>query len=300
MERAKAHLTRLRGLAPGLFGNFDVSLVARHSATLWKFRGYDAVPHSVSETWRQIRQEFGADGLSQFNRALLCELIATADDRLANEDLPECILQEYADAFSRVLDKLEIASNTYDVTNEETFLKDLGVCSQTMIPAGYIVMDIANGMVRELLYSGGLRQFFRFFHLYVLRYRRKGPFLFTHYHGDHRELFNPEGRVKTFWTIAQLMKRRTEFKAVVGTSWYLDPAVSTISPHLAYIRTLPGQNGAVFFRNRPKVHYGALASRTRRRLYEEGKYTPCPYTMVWPREMIIAWADRTTLSIPAR
>ena len=203
-------------------------------------------------------------------------------------------------ARQRVLDKVEDTSRTYDDSQDETFLKDLGVCSQTMIPAGYMVMDISNGMVRELFYSGGLSQFFRFFSLYVLRYRRRGPFLFTHYHGDHRDLFNPEGREKTFWTVAQLMERRTEFKAVIGTSWYLDPVVPEISPHLAYIRTLPGENGAVFFRNRPKVHYGALASRARRRLYEEGTYKPCPYTMVWPREQIIAWANQATLSTPAR
>lgn len=291
---------RLSGPAPELFADFDVSLVARHVATLWKFRGYDAVPKPVSETWRQIRQQFGAAGVSQFNQALLCELIATADDRLASENLPGCIVQEYVDAFARVLDKLEDGNEAYDDSNDETFLKDLGICSQTMIPAGYLVMDISNGIVRELFYSGGLRQFFRFTFLYVIRYRRSGPFLFTHYHGDHREKFNPEGRAKTFWTIAQLMKRRAEFKAVVGTSWYLDPAVAKISPHLAYIRSLPGQNGAYFFRNKPKVHYGALASKTRRRLYDEGKYKPRPYTMVWPREKIIAWADQVALSTLAR
>jgi len=74
-----------------------------------------------------------------------------------------------------------------------------------------------------------------------------------------------------------------------------------VSPRLAYIREQPEQNGASFFRIAPNPDSGALAkSATRRRLYEEGKYVPTEYCMVWPRKAMIRWAEkhRAQASLP--
>ena len=295
-QRAESRLVQLCDRSPDICRHFDVASVGNSVCSLWQYRGYTAVPHSISSIWEQIRHQLGEDAVGRFNRMLLCELISTAEDRVLKRQLPESIIQEYVEAFGRVLNKIDEISSAYSDPYDDTALKDLGICSQTMIPAGYCVMDIAGGMVRELFFAGGLRQFLKFFWIYVVRYRHSGPFLFSHFHDEHREKFSPEGRIATFKIIAQLMTARTEFKALVGTAWYLDPEVASISPHLAYVRALPEENGAYFFRGQPEIHRGAFTSKTRRRLYEEGKYVPRPYTMVWPRERLISWASRAVES----
>jgi hypothetical protein len=290
-QRAESMLAELSESFPDIAANFDVDTVAERVSSEWKLRGYSDVPGSILTTWEQIHRQCGKDAVGQFNRMLLCKLIATSRERLAKAGLPPIIIREYAAGFDRVLNKSNERPNPYSDPFDDIFLKDLGISSQTMIPAGYYVMDITNGIARSLFFSGGLRQFLKLFWLYVVRYKRKGPFLFTHYHGDHKTKFTPEGRKEAFSIIAELLTKRTEVKAMVGAAWYYDPAMRSISPHLSYLRDLPEANGAQFFRGRPKFHPGALNSRTRRRLYEEGKYVPRPCTMVWPREELITWAD---------
>lgn len=74
-------------------------------------------------------------------------------------------------------------------------------------------------------------------------------------------------------------------------TWFLDPALKSISPNLAYLQEIPAANGASFFYSNVDIDGGALSkSSTRKRLYAEGKYIPKSYCMVWPRKAMIEWA----------
>ncbi|MEX2123289.1 MAG: hypothetical protein WD795_05320 [Woeseia sp.] len=271
---------------------FDLAAVAESVCSLWQYRGYNNVPPEISAIWAQVHEQFGKKDAGLFNRMLLYKLISTSAPRLLKADLPQRIVHDYEEAFDRILRKLEMLPSPYSDPDDDVFLKDLGISAQTVFVAGYYVLNPGKRINRKLLFSGGLGQFLRFFWLSVLKYRRTGPFLLAHCHDDHKAKFTPEGRVETFKTIVEFLIRRPEYKAVVGSAWYYDPVLRSISPHLAYVRHLPEANGAYFFRGLPTMHNGVFTSKSRRRLFEDGKYVPRNYTMVWPRDRLISWAAR--------
>jgi hypothetical protein len=80
---------------------------------------------------------------------------------------------------------------------------------------------------------------------------------------------------------------------MVGTSWFYDPHLLQISPHFAYLQQRPLEGGAFLMRHRTgrfDIEHATMTSRTRRRLYQEGKYTPMCYSLLWPRKDLIFWA----------
>jgi hypothetical protein len=78
-----------------------------------------------------------------------------------------------------------------------------------------------------------------------------------------------------------------------GASWFYHPVLDTISPRLSYLRDVPLKGGAhlFFVEEGGAARANSLAtSPTRRKLYEEGKYFPTTYMMVWGREAQSNWA----------
>jgi hypothetical protein len=77
--------------------------------------------------------------------------------------------------------------------------------------------------------------------------------------------------------------------------WLYDSNLENVSPELVYLRRKPEQNGAKVFRigtrQRDIVHATAM-SPTRRKLYQQGKYMPTAYALVWPRKELLAWVDK--------
>lgn len=288
-RRAAARCSSISSRYSEVAAQLDPAATAERVPALWRGRGYSDVPPELSAAWDRLRRSFGEEGLAACNRLLLCTLIATAERRLAETRLPLAIMNEYVSAFDRILGKLDDESYYRD-SADDTFLKDLGICALTLIPVGYYVLEHRWRMHKYLLFTGGLLQALRYLRLYIVRYRRRGPFLFVHYHDDHKAQFTPEGRIATFRLIAELLESRPQVKAVMGSSWFYDPALKAISPHLAYLREMPQTNGAVFFRARPTSHKGVFSSRTRTRLFREGRYKPRNYAMLWPREKLLAWS----------
>jgi hypothetical protein len=105
--------------------------------------------------------------------------------------------------------------------------------------------------------------------------------------------FCPDGWIRFYRRVASLLEKQAEVKGIFGTSWFFDPKLESISPHLTYLRTIVTNNGgAVFYGGSScqAVKDATLKSRTRRRLYEEKKYLPASYTVIWPRRKLISWA----------
>jgi len=94
--------------------------------------------------------------------------------------------------------------------------------------------------------------------------------------------------------MAGMLELNPDVKGVAGVSWFYDPQVALISPHLAYLLT-PTHYGAFLARmgsDRHHIENAIVRSSVRRRLYEEGRYLPTCYLLAWPRRALIAWAHR--------
>jgi len=112
-------------------------------------------------------------------------------------------------------------------------------------------------------------------------------------HTHNRELneFNEQGWNDCYIRIAEMLEKHEEVKGLFGASRFYDPQLENISPRLMYLQKIPLQNGAVCFSAGEDCTGNALAkSKTRIKLYQEGKYIFMSYLLVWPRKELIKWA----------
>ena len=83
-----------------------------------------------------------------------------------------------------------------------------------------------------------------------------------------------------------------------GGSWFYDPVVSQISPRLAYLSDVPKQGGAKFFlaaKSGDFAHDAISTSPSRRKLFDEGRYKPASYMMIWSKNAQIYWARQNSV-----
>ncbi len=240
----------------------------------------------------RLMDRHGESGVDQFNAVLMCRCIVHSANRMESVTMPALLKAEYVRSYVRILDRTESTMGSDLHLSTDLVDKDIGLCAQRLYPASWAVIEARQTMARRYILLGGLGQFVRFGSLYYLRFRGTGPFLFNHFHPEGTSLFTPEGRIDMLKVVAAIMEWRPEYKALMGVSWYYDPVVAEISPHLAYVRSYLQENGASFFRGPPDRSKNALLSSTRRRMWERGEYQPRKYLMVWTRDSLVAWMQR--------
>jgi hypothetical protein len=152
--------------------------------------------------------------------------------------------------------------------------------------------DPSSGIPRSTLLRGGIGQSRRLAATIAFETHGLRPCLELHTHPDSLEDFNVEGWERTYHRLAELMVENPQFKAVIASSWFRDPALAAISPRLGYLREVPcGRGAKLFVTGRDdRGTSGALArSPTRRRLFECGQYVPTIHLLVWPRSALLGW-----------
>lgn len=276
------------------------SLLAKHSPhaviamldAIDKSEHYHVASDELATTWENIAQEFGSKSFGVFQRIVMLHLMDGFDARAKEFRYVEAIRRCFETSFARIRRNIENPDYAdYDSVND-LLLKDLALCRQVLFPAGAQVVQAHSGFERSLMFRGGIKQFCKV--LWVLaKTGGNSEFYFYHTHQAELDHFTPQGWLALYLNVADMLKVTPDCRGLVSTPWFLDPALKDVSPRLAYIREQPEKNGASFFRIAANPDSGALAkSATRRRLYEEGKYVPTEYCMVWPRRAMIRWADR--------
>jgi hypothetical protein len=217
--------------------------------------------------------------------------------------LPRSIIALYEDFFRRLAKFL--SENVIDCYDDDYFAKDVRYALGLTVPAGAAQVDLHSRIGpkligRDLLHTGSPAA--------SLRYAAAAGW--GEWYIDHLDLrwmkeFNPAGWTACYARIAELLELNPRMRGLAGVSWFYDPALAVISPHLAYLREVPVRHGAFL------VHMGALPhdiqnatvrSPLRKKLYEEGRYEPTCYILAWPRRQMIAWAhnDRADTSRRSR
>ena len=87
---------------------------------------------------------------------------------------------------------------------------------------------------------------------------------------------------------------------MIGSSWFYDPPLETISPRLAYLRLNPLKGGAFIIHQGPAPIHSERASAsspTRKALIESGEYTPSSWLVAWPRATLIPWAEQRQVAM---
>ena len=79
----------------------------------------------------------------------------------------------------------------------------------------------------------------------------------------------------------------------ISVAWIYDPALVKISPNILLPASQYLAAGAFRYPTRTPpeaVEFALAASRTRRQLHDEGKYTPRNYGIYLPRRELLRWA----------
>lgn len=171
----------------------------------------------------------------------------------------------------------------------DVFWKELAIARLQFFPIKSGVVEFYSGFGFRQGLSFNLFDSFKFL-AFIAQFGRK-PYYRTHLHTPLINHFSAEGWHKSYHQIAEVLQRNNHIKGLVRTSWYFDPYIKVISPHLSYLQDLPMKHGAQLFCLGPDESGCALVkSKQRVRLFNGGRYVPMNYLLVWPREALIAWS----------
>jgi len=231
-------------------------------------------------------------------RCLVAKLAFNLPTIVEHMNLPTSILALYPDSFGRVANHLRNnIGDPYDLT-DDFFLKDMRFILGLSIPCGAQVVDMLSSVslssvILSLFRSRNVIPAIRYF-----RVKGYGPWFRIHTESRYLTEFNEQGWDNCYMRIAELLERRKDIRGMVGTSWFYDPQLLEISPRLAYLQQRPLERGAFLLRHgtsRFDIEHATTTSKTRRRLYQEGKYTPICYSLLWLRKDLISWAEQNSL-----
>ncbi|HJY08858.1 MAG TPA: hypothetical protein VJ323_21240, partial [Bryobacteraceae bacterium] len=198
----------------------------------------------------------------------------------------------HARQLNRIAHDIDASADWLDLC-DDLFQKEFGIVSLRLYVAGAELVDYRCGIPRSIVVRAGVSKIMA--NLAVMQ-RLGGfkPYFQSHLHAFNLDSFNEEGRNDLYRCCAELYALHPECLGMFGSSWFYDPVLDRISPRLSYLRTIPLAGGAHLFyvQDGGEATSSAIAkSATRRQLYEEGKYVPKTYTLVWGRKEQIKWSQ---------
>jgi len=293
--------TRIQELSPGLIERFPIEKYLDYINYYPKISSYKYVSEEVENYCNNILQESNSNILELYHRILLLKLIVKNYSKVKKLKVPEDVKEIYFRNFIRIVQNINIkeksAEEGFYLYPNDKFFKDLGVCTLRIIPAGVIKMHLFK-FPKSVIFRGGIRQFFK--GLYVILFQLRGTKPIFEMHADSHDPeaigdWSYEGWVCFYRRAAKILEMNPEVKGVFGIGWPFDPVLEQISPRHVYLRTLVTENGGSLFfwgYSEGAVKSATYKSPTRRKLYEEGKYCPADYMIVWPRKELIYWAKK--------
>jgi len=249
----------------------------------------------LRKVYKKIKSQYGTHALALYFKLALCFFISDSLEHIKHKKLPDEIVHLYHQWFEWVLEDFSKQPDDYYDNRCRSFFVDVMVCSLRYIPIGGAWIVEIRSIGRRPFYAGGIKQFSSYLHFIIFKARGFRPYVTTHAVERTLHLFNEHEMNLVYLRIAELMKLNPQIKGYYRRSWFLDPNLEEISPRLAYIRKVPLQNGAKLFvagSTKEDLKYALAVSRTRRRLYKEGKYLPTGYSYIWPRKEFLLFAAK--------
>jgi len=223
------------------------------------------------------------------NRNLCRHLLARFRPQDGGWGLPTQLHSLYEEHITRIAANAANKPDEYFSLANDPFCKDLAILRHRLLPFGAELATPFAGIPRQLLIKHGWRQAIHLFRT-VIECRGFRPLLELHMHPDCTDHFHPTGWLTTYENLADFLELNSAFLGVQSTSWFLDPALETISPHLCYLRKVPEHCGAVILyvgEDEPTTSGALATSQTRRDLLASGRYHPKLFTRIWPRSHLL-------------
>ncbi len=209
--------------------------------------------------------------------------------------LPESVRRRLRENEERIGAALETLPDSYFTPAHVPFWEDLGLLTGRLIPVSDAWCVEVSRLRRKHFVAGGAKEITRFALFLLTRVRGVHPFYVIHTLKRYTRGFSPCAREECYRAIAELLRADSRVRGMYACGWLYDPALARISPELSFLGEVPRGNGAAVFRIGPSdfALRNALAwSPGRRALWEQGRYIPADYGLIWPRRELMAWAGR--------
>lgn len=282
----------LESTTPDILKRYPIHTIISSIQSYDTLEKYNYLDKGLITNLTAIQSHAGSQGFAFYHKYILLNLMERNQPGLEGDPLPESVQILIKNWYRRVIEEFDSNDDIYYSYENDAFLKDLGVCSQRLIPIGGAWVVEVSGISRRFLIKLSLKDWLCSF-FFFLKMRGFRPFYQIHTVFNLTHRFTEKEREKGYYNIALLLKQNKQIRGMFASSWLYDPEVGKISPKLKYLVKTPMANGARCFLVGPSQAdtNGALfKSSTRRRLYAQGKYTPTAYIKIWPRQDLIHWA----------
>ena len=231
-------------------------------------------------------------------RQVMTEIAEQNRPRISELKFPDEVRALVTKSFDSIGQEIrESPEEFFDVTSYR-FRRQLRILCFGRVPVGPEHLEV-DGVPRNLLLRGGFHQSYRFLRLLTkIRRFRARPFFVLHLgiHSPKTFLLEYSAREqkKMFHRLAGCLRMNPEILGVSASSWWYDPSMKDHSDYLCYLREGWESKGAEFFDYETSAQTDRLATEgsvARTKLFEEGKYLPRNYLVVWTRDSLLRWAD---------
>ncbi|MFW5879440.1 MAG: hypothetical protein ACOCUV_01315 [bacterium] len=263
--------------------HFESSLLDKNKKVIYSYK-----PEATSKLFTEVFKKEGKDIYIYLQKRFILDCILTSLDQYFSHLYTLSIQEEFIVFISRVLKFCE-SEEGWSKYNEDVYWKDLGTACQIIYPVHSGIVEIYSGLgVRQGL-SKNIYHSLNYMNM-LMKLRGRRPFYQIHTHTPQIDKFNENGWKKSYLQVSEMLRKHENIKGVLRCSWFFDPCLKDISPHLMYLQNLPLKHGAKRFYVGPDKSRNALYnSKKRKKMYEDGKYIPKLYLLVWPRKEIIKW-----------
>lgn len=288
-EKLSTLVARLEPVLPDALGRINQFIDA--GTSVGPLDHYKVFPGPAQRIVAEVEALAGVTNRQHFLRAVLVQSVIRTTSGAHFESLPPRVSAFQTHHFARIVAQADEEADWLDI-NHDLFQKEFGLATLRLYAAGAQLIDYRCGVARSLLLREGL---FKALPKLLVFFRLGGlkPYFQIHTHTFNLDAFHEPGWEDCYLCCAELYAIHPNVLGMFGSSWFYDPALGNISPRLAYLRETPCAGGAqlTFVQKGGEAINNSLStSPSRRKLYEEGKYFPTNYMLVWGKEAQIAWA----------
>lgn len=252
---------------------------------------YSSLSPVITGLWAQIGAERGEPGFI----AVMGTVLRTAIRQYwaAPPTRDAALLSEARRWHDRILANLRTGRTEAYARPTDQLKKDLAVAlGRAAAVEAWLVCEGSPG--RRPLLQGGPATLARNIPLLAGSLLGRRRWLSGFLNAQEKDRFCGHGAHRLLATVADLLAAdRALAGFYLGPSWLYDPALETVSPRLGYhLELARASGGRLFFSHEEGAKSWALnRSETRRRAFEEGRYDPKAYLLLWPRRALIDWAS---------
>lgn len=260
---------------------------------------YSYTSLDVQQDFEKLTQYGDKKLTATYQKLVLLDLIERNRTKIYQAGLPTSIVNLFESNFKRIIDDIQFERQNEDFYHfkNDKFLKDVSLCNLRLTPAGAQKLNLTK-LPLLTFRSAGLIEFAKIAAFTTSKHLNRACVYDMHTDSHDTDLLNeftPTGWRQFYINVADLLVTRPDIGGLFGVGWFFDPKVSEISPRLSYLRELVIESGGRSFNvgeNEGATNSALTKSETRKRLYQQGKYKPVDYLVIWDRGTLINWRQK--------